>query len=290
MIPTLPFGKTGHMSTRTLFGAAALGSKSQEDADRTMEFLLEKGVNHIDTAADYGESETRLGPWMKRYRDRFFLATKTQGRTYEGARESLHRSLERLETDHVDLLQMHILVDEEEWQTAFGTGGALEYLIEAKEQGLVRFLGVTGHGLSVARMHMRSLDRYEFDSVLLPWNYPLAQNPQYATDFAELRDRCVHSGIAIQTIKSIARGPWNEKERTRSTWYEPLEKQEDIDRAVFWILSHPNLFLNTVGDVDLLPRVVDAAERFDGSPPSEEEMESLARETGLEPLFVEQVT
>lgn len=286
MLPTMQFGSTGHESTRTLFGAAALGSVTQKDADRTMEFLLEKGVNHIDTAADYGESEVRLGPWMKRYRDRFFLATKTQGRTYEGAKESIGRSLERLQTDHIDLLQMHILVDEQEWQTAFGERGALEYLKEAKEQGIVRFLGVTGHGLSVARMHMRSLDRYAFDSVLLPWNYPMAQNPDYAREFAALRDRCVADGIAVQTIKSIARGPWGEKERTRATWYEPLETQDDIDTAVSWLLGHPNLFLNTAGDIDLLPKVIDAAERFDGTRPSEEEMRRLVAKDRMEPLFV----
>lgn len=287
MLPTMPFGKTGHMSTRTLFGAAALGSRSQADADRTMEFIIEKGVNHIDTAADYGESETRLGPWMKRHRDRFFLATKTQGRTYEGAKESLHRSLDRLQTDHIDLMQMHILVDEEEWQTAFGAQGALEYLVEAREAGLVRFLGVTGHGLSVTRMHQRSLDKYPFDAVLLPWNYAMSRNEAYAREFGELHDRCVKSGTAVQTIKSIAKGPWGEKERTRNTWYEPLEAQNDIDRAVFWLLSHPNLFLNTVGDIDLLPRVIDAAERFSGQRPSEEEMQSLTKEADLEPLFVE---
>jgi aryl-alcohol dehydrogenase-like predicted oxidoreductase len=283
----MQFGSTGHMSTRTLFGAAALGSRSQADADRTMELLLEKGVNHIDTAADYGESELRLGPWMKRYRDRFFLATKTQGRTYDGARESLHRSLDRLQTDHVDLLQMHILVNEDEWQTAFGPGGALEYLVEAKNEGLVRSIGVTGHGLSVARMHMRSLDRYAFDSVLLPWNYPMSKNKQYAAEFEALSERCSHSGVAVQTIKSIARGPWGEKEKTRDTWYEPLEAQADIDRAVWWLLSHASLFLNTVGDIDLLPRVIDAAERFDGSRPSDDEMDALMRGSQLEPLFVE---
>lgn len=296
MLPKATFGSTGHLSTRTLFGAAALGSRSQADADRTMELLIERGVNHIDTAADYGESETRLGPWMKRMRSDFFLATKTQGRTYDAAKESVERSLERLQTDRIDLLQMHILVDEEEWQTAFGEGGALEYLVEAKQQGLIRFLGVTGHGLSVARMHMRSLDRYAFDSVLLPWNYPMAQNEAYAREFAELRARCADAGIAVQTIKSVARGPWPEgSERTRDTWYEPLEAYDDIERAVFWVLSHPDLFLNTVGDIDLLPTVLDAAERFAEAAeqaggaehvrPAKAEMDALVGAAGLEPLF-----
>ncbi len=287
MLPTMPFGATGHMSTRTIFGAAALGSRSRDDADRTMEFLMEKGVNHIDTAAGYGASEERLGPWIKRYRDRFFLATKTADRTYQGARESLARSLDRLQTDQIDLIQMHILVDENEWQTAFAPQGALEYLVEAREAGLVRFVGVTGHGLSVARMHMRSLDRYTFDTVLLPWNYPMSQNPEYARDFQKLHDRCTSDGIAIQTIKGIARGPWGEKEKARDTWYEPLEAQSDIDLAVFWLLSHPHLFLNTAGDIDLLPRIIDAAERFDDRRPPDGQMQALAREAELEPLFVE---
>jgi len=287
MLPTMEFGSTGHMSTRTLFGAAALGSRSQADADRTMEFLIEKGVNHIDTAAGYGDSEERLGPWMRRHRDRFFLATKTHGRTYHDARESVLRSLERLQTDHLDLIQMHILVDEQEWQTAFGPGGAMEYLVQAKEDGLVRFLGVTGHGLSVAKMHQRSLDRYPFDSVLLPWNFPMSRNEAYAREFGELRDRCVGDGVAIQTIKGTARGPWGDKARTRDTWYEPLEAQADIDRAVAWVLGHPNLFLNTAGDIDLLPRVIDAAERFDGNRPSDESMAAMNDQLELEPLFVE---
>lgn len=287
MLPTMPFGSTGHMSTRTIFGAAALGSRSQEDSDRTMEYLLEKGINHIDTAADYGESEKRLGPWMKRYRDRFFLATKTAGRTYDAARETVLRSLDRLQTDRVDLIQMHVLVDQEEWSTAFGPRGALEYLVEAKEEGLVRHLGVTGHGLAVARMHMRSLDQYDFDSVLLPWNYPMSMNGTYARETGELFDRCVQAGIAVQTIKGIARGPWGDRPKTRDTWYEPLETQADIDRAVAWVLSHPALFLNTAGDIDLLPRVIEAAERFDGERPSASEMDALVRQTRLEPLFVE---
>lgn len=287
MLPTMPFGRTGHLSTRTIFGAAALGSRSQSDADRTMEFLLEKGVNHIDTAAGYGESEERLGPWMKRHRDRFFLATKTGDRTYDGARESVARSLDRLNTDQLDLIQLHALVGEEEWRTAFAERGALAYLIEAKKAGLVRFIGVTGHGLPVARMHLRSLDRYAFDTVLLPWNYPMSRNPEYARVFQELHDRCTSDGIAIQTIKGIARGPWGEKAKVRDTWYEPLEAQSDIDLAVFWLLSHPHLFLNTAGDIDLLPRIINAAERFNDRRPTNEQMATLARQADLEPLFVE---
>ena len=287
MLPTMPFGKTGHLSTRTLFGAAAFSNVSQDDADRTMEFVLEKGINHIDTAADYGLAEERLGPWMARHRDRFFLATKTGDRTYDGARESLHRSLDRMKTDYVDLIQMHVLVKQDEWDTAVGARGALEYLVEAKESGLTRFIGVTGHGLAVARMHMNSLDRYPFDSVLLPWNYPMSCNPDYRREFGMLRDRCAREGVAVQTIKSIARGPWGDKPKTRSVWYEPLEDQADIDLAVAWVLGDATLFLNTAGDINLLPRVIEAAEKCAGEPIPDGRMDDLVRRRGLEPLFVE---
>ena len=286
MLPTQEFGRTGHASTRVLFGAAAFMSVTQAEADRTMEYVIERGINHIDTAADYGESEERLGPWMRLHRDRFFLATKTGARTYEAAKESLERSLRRLQTDHVDLLQLHVLVDPDDWAQTFARDGAMRYLNEALEQGLTRFVGVTGHGLAVAKMHMRSLDEYPFDSVLLPWNYPLAQNPLYREEFGKLVERCASERVAVQTIKSICRRPWGEKEHTRATWYEPLESQKEIDTAVGWVLGHPNLFLNSVGDIDLLPRVVDAAERF-VSAPERDAMEQMVRESGMEPLFVE---
>ena len=163
MIEKLSFGRTGHMSTRTLFGAAAFSQVTQAEADRTLEVLLEYGINHIDTAASYGDSELRIGPWMPQHRQHFFLATKTGERTYQKARAEFHRSLERLQVDQVDLLQLHNLVDPQEWEVAMGPGGALEAAIEAREQGLVRFLGVTGHGLTIAEMHKRSLERFNFE-------------------------------------------------------------------------------------------------------------------------------
>jgi aryl-alcohol dehydrogenase-like predicted oxidoreductase len=286
MIKKQQFGGTGHMSTRTLFGAAALGSVSQEDADRTLEVLFEYGVNHIDTAASYGDAELRIGPWMEKYRDRFFLATKTEKRTYEGAWEELHRSLERMRVDSVDLWQMHVLIDPEEWEIAMGPGGALEAFVEAREKGLVRFLGVTGHDWNVARMHMRSLNRFDFDAVLLPYNYPMMRNPQYAADFDALLKMCQERNVAVQTIKSIARGPWEDKERIRTTWYEPLEDQADIDTAVHWVFSRPGIFLNTAGDIHLLPKVLDAASRFDaGEPVEATEITAMAQRRELEPIF-----
>jgi aryl-alcohol dehydrogenase-like predicted oxidoreductase len=286
MIPKTEFGRTGHLSTRAIFGAAAFMSVSQAEADATMELITERGINHIDTAADYGDSEKRLGPWMRRDRRLFFLATKTAGRTYDSARDSFHRSLERLQTDHVDLLQLHLLVDESDWQTAMSEDGALRYLTEARDEGLTRFIGVTGHGLRTPGMHMRSLDRFPFDSVLLPWNYPLFLNRSYRSEFESLQARCIESSVAMQTIKSIARGPWGDKEPSRAVWYEPLEAQEDIDRAVAWVLSHENVFLNTAGDIDLLPRVLDAVERFDRAPRAAE-MDAMMKAREIVPLFTE---
>ncbi|HEX8463703.1 MAG TPA: aldo/keto reductase [Abditibacterium sp.] len=285
MIEQLPFGRTGHLSTRTLFGAAALGDVSQAEADQTLELLLEYGVNHIDTAASYGNSETLLGPGMERYRDHFFLATKTGKRTYAEAREEIHQSLEKLRTSQIDLLQLHCLVDDAEWDVAMGPGGALEAAIEAREAGLVRFIGVTGHGLSVARQHKRSLERFDFDSVLLPWNFPMSQNADYAREFHELVAICDARDIAVQTIKSTCRRPWGEQKQTRATWYQPMENQDDIDLAVGWVLGHPNLFLNTAGDIHLLPRTLEAASRFEAAP-DDQEMQYLLEKAAMEPLFV----
>ncbi len=285
MISTQPFGRTGHRSTRTLFGAAAFSRVTQEEADRTMEVVLQYGVNHIDTAASYGDSELRLGPWMERMRDRFFLATKTGERTYQGARDQIRRSLERLRVDHVDLIQLHNLAEPDEWDVAMGPDGALRAAIEAREEGLVRFIGVTGHGLGIARMHLRSLERFDFDSVLLPYNYVLMQNPQYAADFEELVALCQQRNVAVQTIKSITRAPWGDRPHTAATWYEPFQDQPDIDRAVHWVLGRPGIFLNTVGDIHVLPKVLDAASRFEKRP-SEAEMAAAVREKQMAPLFV----
>ena len=284
MIPLAPFGRTRHLSSRTLFGAAAFWNVTQAEADATLELILERGVNHIDTAASYGNSEVRLGPWLKHHRDQFFLATKTEDRTHQKARESLHRSLELLHTDHVDLFQMHNLSTQGEWEIALGSGGALEAFIEAREEGLVRFIGVTGHGTDIARLHKGALERFDFDSVLLPYNYAMMKNPRYATDFIELVKTCEARNVAVQTIKSLTRSPWGGSLQTRNTWYRPLEEQADIDLAVHWVLGETALFLNSVADIHLLPRVLDAAHRFQRKP-AEDEMKALAARASLEPLF-----
>ena len=289
MIEQQPFGRTGHQSTCTIFGAAAFSRVTQEEADRTIELLLERGVNHIDTAASYGDSELRIGPWMDRHRGDFFLATKTGERTYQAAKEQIHRSLERLRVDHVDLIQLHNLVDPGEWETAMGPGGALEAAVEAREQGLVRHIGVTGHGLTIAAMHRRSLERFDFDSILLPYNYPMMQNPRYAADFEAVVAICRERDVAVQTIKAITLAPWVERPPDAPTWYEPLREPADIDTAVAWVLGRPGVFLNTAGDIHLLPLVLDAAERAverAGQRPSDAEMEELVERRSMAPLFV----
>jgi aryl-alcohol dehydrogenase-like predicted oxidoreductase len=267
-----------------VFGAAALGSVSQREADATLEVLLEHGVNHIDTAASYGDSELRVAPWLGDRRGDFFLATKTGERTYASAREEIRRSLERLGVDSVDLLQLHNLVDVIEWETALREGGALEAAVEAREEGLVRFIGVTGHGLTVARMHMRSLERFPFDSVLVPYSYVQMRDESYAADFEALAAMCKKRGTALQTIKGISLAPWNGREQTAATWYEPLREQSDIDLAVHWVLGNGDVFLNSVGDVSILPLVLDAAARFEARP-SADEMNDLLVRAELVPLF-----
>jgi aryl-alcohol dehydrogenase-like predicted oxidoreductase len=284
-IETAAFGRTGHPSTRVIFGAAALAAVSQEVADRTLDLLLRYGINHIDVAAGYGEAEVRLAPWLRREPDRFFLATKTGRRSAAGAREDLHRSLERMGVDHVDLWQLHSLADPIEWDQALSPGGAIEAAVQAQEQGLVRWIGVTGHGSQIAATHLRSLDRFDFDSVLLPYNHITMQLPYYAANFEAVHRICRQRRVAVQTIKSIAARPWGGRPHSRSTWYQPLEDQEDIDLAVWWVLARPGVFLNSVGDVTLLPRVLDAADRFTEAP-SEAAMTAMAQRSEVEPLFV----
>jgi aryl-alcohol dehydrogenase-like predicted oxidoreductase len=285
MIRRQPFGSTGHESSATLFGAAALGDVTQEVADEVLKVLDGYGVNHIDVAASYGDAELRIGPWMEERRGDFFLATKTGMRTYAEAKVEFSESLKRLRVKGVDLVQLHNLTHPDEWETAMGEGGALKALEEAKEQGLTRFIGVTGHGLFAPAMHMRSLRRYDFDSVLLPWNYVLYRDRRYRGEFSALLKECRDRGVAVQTIKSLTRGPWGEKRHTADTWYEPFEEQGDIDLAVSWILGQGAIFLNTTGDVRLLPKVLEAASK-NGAKPNDDEMDALSERTHMTRLFV----
>jgi len=279
MIERAPFGATGHESSRVIFGAAALGDVSKADADRTLEVLLEHGINHIDVAASYGDAELRIANWLNGDHE-FFVATKTGEREYAPAREEIRRSLDRLGVDHVDSIQLHNLCDVIEWDIALSPGGALEACLEAREEGLVRFIGVTGHGLSIPKMHQRSLGRFHFDTVLCPYNWVQMQDPRYAETFNGLAELCQERDVALQTIKSLAYKPWEGRAKTASTWYEPLQDQAEIDLAVSWVLADPQVFLLTTGDVDVLPKLLDAAERA-GERPSDEQMAQL----GFAPLF-----
>ncbi|MFT5202332.1 MAG: aryl-alcohol dehydrogenase-like predicted oxidoreductase [Candidatus Aldehydirespiratoraceae bacterium] len=286
MIEQAPFGATGHLSSRIIFGAAALGAMKPERSAATLDMLTDYGVNHIDTAASYGESEDRLKPWLAHQRSNVFLATKTGDRDGAAARASLERSLERMDVGHVDMIQLHNLVEEDEWRTAFSPGGAVEALFRARDEGLCRHVGVTGHGLRIARMHLRSLAEAPFAAVLLPWNHSLVdQYPEYVEDVGLLREMCTNNGVAVQTIKSIARGRWTpDYEGPRFAWYEPIAEEAIRDRAVEFVLAEPDLFLNSSSDARLLRAALDVA---DGprTPPDSAQLERDRDEAGITPLF-----
>ena len=285
MIPRIPFGRTGHDSSRVIFGAAALGAMRQDRADRILDLLLQFGVDHIDSAASYGDSELRVGAWMARHRDRFFLATKTAERSYAGAKASIEASRRRLDVDRIDLIQLHNLVNEREWAAAFAADGALAALCEARDAGHVRFIGVTGHGTTVARRHRESLARFAFDSVLLPYNFPMLAQPAYAADVDALLADCRAQGVAVQTIKAVARRRWSDgAPGKRFSWYEPLRDPAAVRRAVHWVLARPGLFLNTTSDATLLPAVLEAA-AAPIEPPSDAEMRADVAREAMAPLF-----
>ncbi|UCE95598.1 MAG: aldo/keto reductase [Candidatus Bathyarchaeota archaeon] len=285
MIPKIYFGRTGHASTRVIFGSWALSKATQAEADRVLELLLEFGVNHIDTAPMYGNAEKCIGSWMKQHRKNFFLATKSRRRTHEGALEDLQRSLGRLKVDYIDLWQLHGLTNQGGWEKAMGPEGALKAFIEARDKGLVRFLGVTGHGAKAPAMLKPSLERFDFDAVMFPYNYPLMQDVRYEADFNELISLCCEHGAAVQTMKCLARWPCRGQSKTYNTYfYEPLVAQEAIDKAVHWSLGLTDSFLMTVGDMQLLPKMLDAANRFEKRP-SEAEMQVMVDEFTLQPIF-----
>jgi aryl-alcohol dehydrogenase-like predicted oxidoreductase len=284
MLPTASFGPTGHRSTRLIFGAAALGAMSQERADRTLADVRAWGINHIDTAASYGAAEDRLKPFLADHRDEVFLATKTGERGGAEARAELERSLERMGVERVELIQLHNLVEEDEWEAAFAPGGAVDALAAARDEGLVDHIGVTGHGLRIAGMHLRSLERFEFASVLLPVNHVLLSEPDYRAAVEQLCEVCAERSVAVQTIKSIARRRWVDADSPRFSWYEPLTDEAAIGRAVRFVLSNPQWFLNTTSDARLLPAVVAAAEGA-LTRPSDAELAADVDDQAMSPLF-----
>jgi aryl-alcohol dehydrogenase-like predicted oxidoreductase len=285
VIPTAPFGRTGHDSTRVIFGAAGLASMRQERADEVLATLVRHGVNHLDTAAGYGDSELRIGPWMREHRQDVFLATKTGERTGDAARAELERSLERLQVDHVDLVQLHNLVEPDEWETAHARNGAVEALAKARDEGLTRHIGVTGHGVRIARMHLRSLERFPFDSVLFPYSYVALTDDAYRADVEELLGVCAANEVAVQTIKGVSRRRWrDDHDERRFAWYEPLLDDAAIGRAVRWVLGNPQVFLVTSSDARVMARILVAAEG-DLTRPSHAEMRADVDAFGMEPLF-----
>lgn len=285
MIPKQLFGRTGHPSSQIIFGAYALSNATQVEADHMLEILLEHGVNHVDTAPMYGNAEKLIGTWMQKHRDDFFIATKSRNRDYEGAWKTLRRSLELLKVDTIDLWQIHGLTNPGGWEKVMGPGGAMQAFIEAREKGLVRFLGVTGHGNKVSTMHLQSLGRFDFDSVMLPYNYCQMQITSFAKDFQKLFDICHERNTAMQTIKAIAWRPIVKRPGKYNTYfYEPLEAQEAIKKSVHWAMGLTGSFVITAGDLRFVSKILDAAEEFKQKP-SDEEMMRLVEEYGIQQVF-----
>lgn len=285
MIPKESFGRTGHKSSRVIFGAYALSQATQSEADQVLEILLEYGINHIDTAPMYGNSEKCIGAWMDNHRSDFFIATKSRHRTYREAWEGLQHSLDLLRVDYVDLWQLHGLTNLAGWETVMGTEGALKAFIEAREKGLVRFLGVTGHSDATPAIHKKSLEYFDFDSVMSPYSYCQMQNSRYARDFNRLLELCCARNVAVQTIKSIARRPWDDRPKTYNTYfYEPLESQDAIEQSVHWVLGLSGSFMITAGDMRLLPKMLEAASRYE-TRPSDAKMDALIEKYDIRPIF-----
>jgi len=255
-------GRTGQMSTVVAFGSAGIGRVDQDTADRAIQTALDSGVNHFDVAPRYGEAELRLKPWMPRIRDKIFLGCKTAQRTRDTAKAELHRSLERLGTDHLDLYQLHAVCKRHELDECTAKGGALEALIEAREEGIVRWLGITGHTHDAPATHLEALRRFNFDTVMFPLNFVLWSIPEYRRDAQALLDACRQKDVGVQVIKTLAKDPWGDRPRTHTTWYEPFTDQATIDQAVAFNLSQPVTTLCSTGDVAILPKFLGAAERF----------------------------
>ena len=281
---TRRFGRIGHMSTVAIFGAAAFSKISQQDADKVMEMVIEAGVNHIDVAPSYGQAEIRIGPWMPRERKRFFLGCKTMERTKEGAWKELHDSLNRLQTETFDLYQSHAVTTMEELDAVTMKGGALEAFVEARQEGLTQFIGITGHGVNAPQIYLEALRRFDFDSVLFPLNFAQMANPEYREYAEELIATCKAKDVGTMIIKSITKAPWGDREHTATTWYEPFDNSEEIQKGVNFALSYDITGLCTAGDTRVLPIMLKACENFTRLSDSERE-EMIESGKQYEPLF-----
>lgn len=281
---TRRFGRTGHMSTIAIFGGAAFWEISQEEADKIMESVIAAGINHIDVAPSYGQAEIRIGPWMSRERERFFLGCKTMQRTKEGAWKEMQESLKRLQTKAFDLYQCHAITTMEELDVITRKGGALEACVEARREGLTRFIGITGHGVNAPQIYLEALRRFDFDSILFPLNFVQMANPEYRKYAEELIATCKAKEVGTMVIKTITKGPWGKRQHTATTWYEPFDQSAEIQRAVNFALSYDVTGLCTAGDIRVLPLVIRACENFTRL--SQPEREEMIKSGGqFEPLF-----
>lgn len=265
---TRRLGRLGHQSSVLIYGAAALAEVSQDVADQSIQEALDAGINHFDTAASYGDAERRLGPWMPRIRDQIFLATKTGEREREAAWRQINASLEHLQTDRLDLLQLHAVGDLDELDKVTDKGGALEAAVRARDEGMVAAIGITGHGHEAPATHREALKRYPFDTVLTPLNYALGRDPEYYAAWQELADECQRVDAGLMVIKAIARRNWPDEDHRYTTWYEPFDEQDKITAAVAWVLSHPQVTgIATAGEVRLLGKLIQAEkDRVDATP------------------------
>jgi predicted aldo/keto reductase-like oxidoreductase len=282
-------GRLGHMSSVLIYGAAALSAVDQDVADRSVQLALDAGINHFDVAASYGDAELRLGPWMPRIRDRIFLATKTEQRDDDSSWRQINRSLERLQTDHVDLIQLHAVGDLAELDRVTGSDGSLKAATRAREEGLARAVGITGHGHAAPATHLEALRRFPFDTVLTPLNYVLSRDPQYLGDYQALVSEVQARDVGLMIIKTASRRNWPERnaERPYTTWYEPFDDLERITAAVVWVLSHEEVTgIATPGDVRLLPACIEAQKQVGEMPPGDAE-EVLSRATEYSSPFID---
>lgn len=279
-------GRLNYESSVVMFGAASLGNVTQEEAEASISFALQHGVNHFDTAASYGDAEVRMGPLISQIRKDIFLATKTGQRTKKEAKDEIYRSLERMRVDSVDLLQLHAVGSMEELDRCTGKGGSLEAALEAQAEGIIKEIGITGHGHDSPTVHLEALHRFPFATVLLPLNYYMYSLPEYREAFDALMEEANKQNTAVRVIKAIAKAPWVEGEkRPYSTWYEPFDQQQIIDACVHFVLSFPGVSgFASAGDIHLFPKIVDAVERY-GSMNDEEAERILSSISGYTSIF-----
>jgi aryl-alcohol dehydrogenase-like predicted oxidoreductase len=281
---TRTFGRTGHQSTVAILGCAAFGQVDQTETDKAMKLALDHGVNHIDIAPSYGHAEERVAPWMKTHRGDFFLGCKTMERTATGARGELEASLQRLGVDHFDLYQLHAVKTMDDLHEATREGGALDALVKAREEGLIRFIGITGHGVYAPSVFLNAFDQFAFDSVLFPLNFIQFAEDQFRSDAIALLQKCHADQVGVMLIKAICKGPWSDQPQIYHTWYEPFDGEGEIQDAVNFALSQDASGICTAGDTRLLPKVLNACENFTRLSLQDQD-EMLRRSSLYEPLF-----